>query len=108
MTDEEMLDARLGALLREPNSAPDEAFVTRIARQVEVERRREAARRAAWRRFAGEVLGSAAMLAAFALLYRIAPAPPADAVPNLGPAMAAALLIALWFAVILRPAAARG
>lgn len=106
MTDEGSLDARIGALLRGPGGPPDEAFVRRIEQRIAAERRLQAARRAAWRRFATEAGGSLAMLAAFMLLYSVAPA--RESGPALGPAMAATMLIGLWFLVVLRPAAARG
>ena len=108
MTDDQELDARLGALLRGPDAPPDAAFVRRIERLVAVEQRIEKARRAAWRRFAAEAAASGAVLAAFLLLGRLGADSGADAAGFLSPATAAVLLIGLWFAVELRPAASGG
>ena len=104
---EEMLDRQIGALLRGPERSPDEAFAQRVERRLAAELRLEAARQASWRRFGAEVAGSAGMLAAFVLLYRLAPQVPLDAVSPVSPAVAAALLLALWFGVELRSSAAR-
>ena len=105
MSEFDSLDARLSALFSAPETGPDEAFVARVERALIAERRFAAARAAAWRRFRGEAAASLAVLAAFALLWRLAP----DELPldrlALGPAAAATLLLFLWFAVELRPAA---
>ena len=105
MTDSDAFEARIGALLRGGQEPPNEAFMLRLERRLEVERRLEAARQMAWGRFAREASATAALLIAFILLGRL----PADGAMALAgasaPAMAAALLLALWFAVELRPAA---
>ena len=105
MTDEERIDARLAALLAAPAAAPDEAFVARIERVVRAEQQFAAARSRAWRRFAAECAASAAMISAFYLLWRLAPAAQPFEPPPIGPAAAALLLLFLWFGVVLRPAA---
>jgi hypothetical protein len=107
MTEDEMLDRQIGALLRGRERAPDEAFPRRVERRLAAERRLEAARQASWKRFAAEVVASAGMLAAFILLYRLAPEVPLEALSPVSPAVAAALLLALWFGVELRSSAAR-
>ena len=105
MTEEERIDARLAALFAEPGAAPDEAFVGRVGRAVLAEQKMAAARRAAWRRFGLEALASAAIAATFVLLGRLAPfAVELDQGP-FSPAVAGALVLLLWFAVELRPAA---
>ena len=105
MANELVGEDRIGALLRGPEEAPDEQFVQLVERRVAAEQRFEGARRAMWRRFAVEAAGSAAMLAAFILLYRLAPHGAEGAASLLNPTVAAALLIGIWFAVELRPAA---
>ena len=99
-------DERLAALFASPDRAPDEAFVARIERAVRAEQRAAAARRTAWRRFAIECLASAAVVLVFGLLRRLGSAElPLDQFP-VAPATAAAMLVlGLWFAVELRPAA---
>ncbi|HEX8644193.1 MAG TPA: hypothetical protein VF702_09800 [Allosphingosinicella sp.] len=104
MTDDDRIDARLKALFAARARAPDDLFVARIARAVEADRRLAAARVAAWRRFRGEAAAGAAVVAAFALLWRLAPAPTPDQL-TAGPTAAALLLLFLWFAVEIRPAA---
>jgi len=105
MSDDERIDARLGAFFSAPEARPDEAFVTRIERALLAERKLAAARVAAWRRFRGETAASLAIVVAFALLWRLAPAGlPLDQLA-VGPAAAALLVLFLWFAVELRPAA---
>jgi hypothetical protein len=107
MTDDRELDEKLGALLRGAPPVPDEAFVSRMQRLIEAERRMEAQRRAAWRRFAAEALASAAIALAFVLVARLDRAVGDEVdLTALSPAMAAALLIGLWLAVGFRPASA--
>jgi hypothetical protein len=105
MSEDEAIDARLSALFVAPEAAPDEAFVARIERAVLAEKRFAAARAAAWRRFRGEAAASVAVVSAFALLWRLAPAGLTLDPLAFGPAAAALLLLFLWFAVELRPAA---
>jgi hypothetical protein len=98
-------DDRMSALLRGPDCAPDERFVQMVERRIIAEQRFAAVRQALWRRFAVEAAASAAMLAAFILLYRLVRFGSGGDVWMLNPGVAAALIIGLWFAVELRPAA---
>lgn len=105
MTEDEGIDARLTALLATPEAAPDEVFVAKVERAVLAEKRWAAARRRAWRRFAAECVASGAVIAAFYLLWRLAPADlPLGEFP-VAPAAAAILVLFLWFGVELRPSA---
>jgi hypothetical protein len=98
-------DEKIAALFYAPERAPDEAFVARVERAVLAEQRMGAARAAAWRRFGVECAASAAIISAFYLLWRLAPAElPLNQLP-VGPAAAAILVMGLWFAVELRPSA---
>ena len=100
-------DERIAALFASPDRAPDEAFVARIERAVRAEQRAAAARRTAWRRFAIEFAASAAIVVAFGLLRRLgATELPLGQLPVAPAAAAAILVLGLWFAVELRPAAA--
>ena len=104
MTD---LDARLEALFATPPTPPDESFVARVDRAVLAEERMIAAQAAMWRRFAVEFIGTAAVVAAFYLLWKIAPAGlEIDASSN-GPALAAFMVLLLWLGVQLKPAPAQ-
>ena len=106
MTDDDRTDARLAALLAVAEAEPDEAFVARVQRAVLAEQRMAAARSIAWRRFAVEALASAAVATAFVLLGRLAPLTFEFGQGPLSPAAIAALVLAIWFGVELRPAAA--
>ena len=99
-------DERIAALFASADRAPDEAFVVRIERAVRAEQRLAAARRTAWRRFAVECTASAAIVAAFDLLWRLGSAElPLAQLPVAPGAAAAMLVLGLWFTVELRPAA---
>ncbi|HMG46055.1 MAG TPA: hypothetical protein VK614_01155 [Allosphingosinicella sp.] len=99
-------DERIAALFASPPRGPDEAFVARVARAVQAEQRFAASRRRAWRRFAVECAASAAIVTAFDLVWRLGPAELPLAQLPVAPAAAAAILVlALWFAVELRPSA---
>jgi hypothetical protein len=106
MTDEDRIDAGLSALLAEPEGAPDQAFVARIRRAVLAEQKMAAARRAVWRRFAVETLGSVAAVGAFYLLWRMAPADIEVSSLTLAPFMAASFVLFLWLGLGLKPAGA--
>ncbi|HEX9931464.1 MAG TPA: hypothetical protein VGB08_01335 [Allosphingosinicella sp.] len=105
MTEDDRIDERLAALFAAADPAPDEAFVARVARAVEADRRLAAARAAAWRRCRAEAAAGLAVIGAFALLWRLAPEAATLEQLSTGPAAAALLLLFLWFAVELRPAA---
>jgi hypothetical protein len=105
MSEDDAIDARLGALFAAAETGPDEAFVARIERAVLAERKLAAARAAAWRRFRGEAAASLAVVTVFALLWRMSPADLPVHQLAVGPGAIAALLLFLWFAVELRPAA---
>ncbi|HKR25127.1 MAG TPA: hypothetical protein VJS15_07705 [Allosphingosinicella sp.] len=98
-------DERIAALFAASERAPDEVFVARIARDIAEERRVAAARRAAWRRFAVETVASASVIAAFWLLWRLGPAELAPEEIPMTPAGIAVIILLLWFAIELRPAA---
>ncbi len=98
------LDARLAALLGPPDEFPDAIFTARMRRAVLAEEQFRAARRGSWRRFAVELAGSLAVIAAF-LLLGLAQGP-GDEVITFEPAMAALALVGFWTFVALRPAAA--
>jgi hypothetical protein len=99
-------DERIAAMFAAPEPAPDEAFVARIERAVRAEQRLAGARLAAWRRFAVECAASAAIVTAFDLVWRLGPAELPLAQLPVAPAAAVAILVlALWFAVELRPSA---
>ena len=99
-------DDKIAALFASLERDPDPAFVARIERMVCAEQRATAARRSAWRRFAVECIAGAAVVAAFSLLWRLGESEASlTALPIAPAAAAAALILALWFAVELRPAA---
>ena len=104
MTD---LDAKLEALFATPPTPPDEQFAQRVDRAVLAEQKMIAAQAAMWRRFAVELAGAAAVIAAFYLLWKIAPAGmDIDARSN-GSALAASMVLLLWLGVQLKPTPAR-
>jgi hypothetical protein len=96
-------DAMLKALLAPPERDPDEAFALRVERAVRAEEKLRAARRAAWSRFGAEMAAAAALIAAFVLIERRAPADSLDMASSFGPAAAGLLLLALWVCVSIRP-----
>ena len=99
------VDAKLAELLAFPAAQPDEAFVARVDRAVIAEEKIIASQAAIWRRFAAEALGSAAIVAAFYLLWRAAPGDIAVEQLTLAPVLAASMVLFLWFGVELKPAA---
>ena len=102
-------DEKIAALFESVGRDPDEAFVARMARMVAAEQKLAAARQSAWRRFAGECAAAAAIVTAFDLIWRLTPADlRLDQLFAAPAAAAAVLLLALWAAVELRPAAAVG
>ena len=105
MTDD--IDLKLAGLLKAPERGPDEAFVARVRQAVLVEQRLAAARRAAWRRFAGEMAGVAAALAAWWPLARMTPADSEGLIPLVSPAAAGLVMLALLVLVSYRPGGRR-
>ena len=103
MTD---IDAKLAELLASPASPPDEAFVARVNRAVIAEERIIASQAAIWRRFAAEALGSAAIVTAFYLLWRVAPGDIGVDQLSLAPVAAAGMVLLLWLGTAFKPAAA--
>jgi hypothetical protein len=104
MTD---LDAELEALFATPPTPPDESFVARVDRAILAEEKMIAAQAAMWRRFAVEFVGNAAVVAAFYLLWKMAPSGIEADLVTTAPAMAAGMVVLLWLGVQLRPALAR-
>ena len=104
MTD---VDTKLAALFATPPTPPDEAFIARVDRAVLAEEKMIAAQAAMWRRFAAELAGATAVVAAFYLLWTIAPDGMAMEAGTSGPALAAGMVILSWLGVQLKPAAAR-
>ena len=97
------VDTKLAALFATPPPPPDEHFVSRVDRAVMAEQKMLAAQAAMWRRFAVEFIGAAAVIAAFYLLWKIAPSGVAvDPLMN-APGLAAGMVILLWLAVQLKP-----
>jgi hypothetical protein len=105
MNDEKLL-AELEAYLAPPERAPDVAFVARVRRAVVAEEHAREASAMAWRRFKGELAGTAAVLAAcigFASTFgsTIAGMP---GVP-MGARELAALVVGIWLVAIGAPRA---
>ncbi len=107
MSDEEAIEAKLGALLRGAEREPDAAFIRRVERALAAERLMDAQRRAAWRSFAAEAAASAAVAAAFVLMGRAAPAAGELGLLTASPVAAAGLLLILWMVVAFRPGATK-
>lgn len=103
MTEDEAIEMRLGALLRGTERSPDDAFVARVERAVVAERRMEAQRSAAWRRFASEAFATMAVASAFVLIGRMGPAPDELEPLASSPIVAAGLLLVLWMVTAFRP-----
>jgi hypothetical protein len=98
------IDARLAALLAPPDEHPDEYFAARVRRTILAEQSLEAARRSAWRRFAAELAGTAAIVLVFLLLGS---GGDGEGMLSFGPALAGVAALGLWTLVGLRPAGAR-
>ena len=108
MTEEEDIDARIGAALRGSNRDPDPVFLARVERALLAERRMEAQRRSAWRRFAAEAAATIAVAVAFVVIARAGPAPGDLERIAASPASAATVLLLIWLVVAFRPAPATG
>lgn len=100
------IDIRLKRLLAASERAADEAFTARVSHAVLAETRLRAAGRAAWTRFAVEMVAAACAILAFVLLARLTPASGDGIVPLFSPAAAGLLLLVLWVAVSPRAASA--
>jgi len=98
------LDALLKLELLGPETAPDDAFVARVRTAIDLEERIAARRIAAWRRFSAEAAGSAATAAAFVLMGRLSPASGQVDLLTFPPAAGAALVLAIWLLIGLKPA----
>jgi hypothetical protein len=102
------IDAKLRLLLAAAATAPDETFVKRVDSAVIAEERMIAAQAALWRRFAVELAGTIAIVAAFYLLWKITPSGIAIDPLMQGPGVAASMTLLLWLIVQLKqPAATR-
>ena len=86
-------DKALGALLAAPPLEPDPAFATQVSALVEADARLNAARRVAWRRFAGEAISAAGVAIGAIAVSRLSGEP--GLVPS-GPGLAAALAMLCW------------
>ena len=107
MTDD--MDARIAALLKAPERAPDDTFVATMRLQVEADIRLSAAAARARQQFAWKAAAGAVVIAAFVFLARMEPPASSDAtVPLLSPAMLGFLMLGLWAAIDLpAPGASR-
>lgn len=103
MSNDEATDARLGALLRGYERAPDEAFISGVERALAAERRMETQRRSAWRRFGVEAVASVAVAISFLLIGRTARASGDLELATGSSLPAAGLLLILWMIVAFRP-----
>jgi hypothetical protein len=92
-------DTRLAALFDRDEIA-DHGFSARVVALATLEDRLAARRHGQVRRIAGEALGLASILAAFAALARSAPV--GDVVPLTSPAMIGLMLLGTWLAVGVR------
>ena len=92
-------ETRLAALFGRDEIA-DEGFSERVVALAALEDRLASRRREQVRRIAGEALGLAAILIAFAALARFAPV--GDVVPLASPAMVGLMLLGTWLAVGVR------
>ncbi|HEY7809625.1 MAG TPA: hypothetical protein VIA98_04515 [Allosphingosinicella sp.] len=100
-------DLVLANLLAPPQREPDERFVLQVRHAMIADQALAAARKSAWRNFGVEMVATGAVVLAFLLLNRGAPAlPKGAAIPLYNPAMIGFLLLALWGLVAMRPAAA--
>lgn len=96
MTD---VDTKLKSLFAAPPTAPDEMFIKRVDCAVMAEQKMRAAQAAMWRRFAVEFAGTVAVIAAFYLLWKMAPGEIAINSLIPAPALAASMILFIWLAV---------
>lgn len=98
---EQDIDRRLGALLRQPDPPPDPAFAGRVLLAARMDQHLAQARRQAWRR---ALIDSSAVAAVGLSFFFLAQTehPAADNMISLqGPAMAALVMLLLWSVVAL-------
>lgn len=101
------IDARLGALLREPAPAADPAFADRVMLAVRVEQEFAATRRRAWHRALIDCGAAAAVGMTFFLMSQIGTPDPTGLIPLQGPAMGGLIMLFLWGVVALPTSAGR-
>ena len=89
------IDARLGALLTGPVRGPDTAFVARVDALIRAEEVLHHARKAAWRRFAGEAFGVLAIAVSVLLLAQFS----AQAANGTAASLGAGSVLLLWLAL---------
>ena len=98
---DEQLDLRLGALLRDAEPMPDPAFNARVLAAARLDRQIREVRRRAWRRASIDCAVAVAVAGSFYLLTQ-AQAPSPDGIIALqAPAMAGLVMLALWAVVSL-------
>ena len=96
MTD---VDTKLKALFAALPTPPDEAFVKRVNCAILAEQKIRAAKGAMWRRFAVELAGSVAVVAAFYVLWKMAPSDIAIGPLMHAPGISACMILFLWLGV---------
>ena len=99
--DEHDVDARLNALLREPEPAADPAFADRVMLAVRVEQQFAVARRRGWRRAIIDCSAAAAVGMTFFLMSQVGTPDPSGVIPLEGPAMAGLVMLLVWGVVAL-------
>ena len=105
MSEQPDIDARIAALLADPQPArPDSAFADRIVALAAYDLSTRKSRRRAFIQVGREALGLAAVLASFAFLARAGPLPAGlgDAVGLGSPAMAGLAMLLMWSIVAAR------
>src|SRR3954463_3566166 len=101
------IDARLGALLREPVPAADPAFAGRVMLAIRLEQKFAATRRRAWRRALIDCGAAAAVGMTFFLMSQIGTPDPTGLIHLQGPAMGGLIMLLLWAVVALPTSAGR-
>lgn len=104
MTDAD-LDLRLAELLRDDVAPPSDGFADRVIALAAYDLSRRQWQRRTAVRVGIETLALVAVLAAFALLARLAPdsAGLGDSIPLASPAMAGLVMLAMWAMTSLSP-----
>lgn len=96
------LDTKLKSLFAVPPTSPDELFVTRINCAIVAEEKMRGAQVAMWRRFAAEIAGTVAVVAAFYLLWKMAPSGIEIKPLTRAPTIAAIMILLMWLLVQLK------